>query len=151
LSASHRPTHNAAAYIARTKGYPAFPTSVGEHIRKRRLDLKLFQIDAAKITGCDEMTVVDWEKGHSIPALCHMAGIVQFSGFDPLPEGVDLAGKLLHHRQSRGMSQKQFAAQIGLDPGTLARWERRERFPDAKQLGKLGRAGLRMGNGRGIR
>lgn len=67
-------------------------------------------------------------------------------GLDPLPEGSDLAGKLLHHRQLRGMSQKQFAAQIGVDPGTLARWERREHVPDGKQLGKLERVGFRIGN-----
>ena len=134
----------------RIRDYPANPKTVGEHIRKRRLDLKLFQIDAAKIIGCDEMSVVNWEKGHSQPALCHMTGIVEFLGFDPLPEGDDLAGRLLHHRKSRGMSQKQFAAQIGVDPGTLARWERQERSTDERQLGKLGQAGFRMGNVTGI-
>ncbi len=79
-----------------------------------------------------------------------MAGIVEFLGFDPLPEGNDLAGKLLHHRKTRGMSQKQFAAQIDVDPGTPARWERSERQPDEKQLKKLGRVGFRMGNATGI-
>ena len=32
-------------------------------IRKRRLDLGLRQIDAAKMIGCEEMSVVNWEKG----------------------------------------------------------------------------------------
>ena len=137
-------------YLERIQGYPATPTSVGEHIRKRRLDLKLLQIDAARIIGCDKMSVVNWEKGRSLPALCHMAGIVEFLGFDPLPEGDDLAVKLLHHRKSRGMTQKQFAIQIGVDPGTLGRWERRERFPDQTQLGKLRREALGMGNAIGI-
>ena len=95
--------------------------------------------------------MVNWEKGHSQPALCHMAGIVEFLGFAPLTDGDDLAGKLLHHRKSRGMSQKQFAAHIGIDPGTLSRWERRERSADERQVGKVERAGFRMGNASGIR
>ena len=130
----------------RIKGYPASPTSVGEHIRKRRLDLKLFQIDAARRIGCNEMSVVNWENRHTQPALSHMAGIVEFLGFDPLPEGDDFAGKLLHHRKLRGISQKQFAAQIGIDPGTLGRWERGECQPDEKLLRKVRKAGLGMGN-----
>ena len=133
-------------YVERIKGYPTSPVGIGQHIRKRRLDLKLRQLDVAKIIGCDEMSVVNWEKGHSLPALCHMARIVEFLGFDPLSEGDDFAGKLLHHRKLRGMSQKQFAAQIGVDPGTLARWERGERQPDEKLLRKVRKAGFGMGN-----
>ena len=37
------------------KGYPAEPRSIGEVIRKRRLDLNLRQVDAAKSIGCNEM------------------------------------------------------------------------------------------------
>ena len=70
----------------RIRDYPRSPTTVGEHVRKRRLDLNLRQIDAAKIIGCDEMTVVNWEKGHTQPSVNHMAGVVRFLGFQPLPE-----------------------------------------------------------------
>ena len=41
-------------------GYPTDPKTVGEMIRKRRLDLGLRQIDAAKMIGCDEMSIVNW-------------------------------------------------------------------------------------------
>ncbi len=46
--------------------------------RKRRLDLDLRQIDVAKIIGCNELTVVNWEKSHRKPRISHMAGIIRF-------------------------------------------------------------------------
>jgi DNA-binding transcriptional regulator YiaG len=35
----------------------------------------------------------------------------------------------VNHRKAMGMTQKEFARQIGVDPSTLARWERGEREP----------------------
>ena len=116
-------------YFTEKKGYPASPKTIGEMIRKRRLDLGLRQIDVAKIIGCDEMSMVNWEKGHSTPRVNHMAGVVGFLGFNPLQEGDTLAQRLVNHRKALGTTQKDFARQIGVDPSTLARWERGERVP----------------------
>ncbi len=44
-----------------------YPTTIGEAIRKRRRDLGIRQVDAAISIGCNEMTVVNWEKGHTKP------------------------------------------------------------------------------------
>jgi len=71
-------------YSTEKKGYPATPKTMGEQIRKRRLDLDLRQIDVAKIVGCDEMTVVNWEKGYATPRINHMPKVVEFLGFNPL-------------------------------------------------------------------
>nr|AEH26506.1 hypothetical protein [uncultured Acidobacteria bacterium A11] len=129
-------------YFQLQTGYTTSPKTVGEAIRKRRLDLKLRQLDAAKIIGCDEMSVVNWERGYRHPSVNHMAGIVSFLGFDPLPVGASLAQKLVNHRKALGLTQRQFASQIGVDPSTLARWERGERPPDDEQLRKLKLAGF---------
>jgi hypothetical protein len=42
-------------YFAEVRSYPSDPTTIGEAIRKRRLDLGLRQIDVAKLVGCNEM------------------------------------------------------------------------------------------------
>lgn len=44
-----------------------------------------------------------------------------------------MAQSLVSHRKALGVTQSQFAAQIGFDPSTLARWERGERQPDGSQ------------------
>ena len=57
---------------------------MNEAIRKPRLDLGLRQIDVAKIIGCDELTVVNWEKGLRTSPVNHLARIVRFLGYNPL-------------------------------------------------------------------
>ena len=73
-------------YGTREVGYPHSPKTIGEHLRKRRLDLKLLQKDVARTIGCTALTLVNWEKGHTKPSVNHMAGVVGFLGFNPLPQ-----------------------------------------------------------------
>ena len=119
-------------YLTEKKGYPTNPKTIGEMIRKRRLDLGLRQIDAAKMIGCDEMSIVNWEKGHRSPRVNHMAGVVEFLGFNPFQNGDTMAHRLINHRKALGMTQKEFAGQLRIDPSTLARWERGEREPTGR-------------------
>ena len=47
--------------------YPKKLRTIGDHIRKKRFDLKLLQKDAAKIIGVSEDTITGWENGRSQP------------------------------------------------------------------------------------
>ena len=67
-------------YFTQVKSYPSNPKTIGEAIRKRRLDLGLRQIDLAKIVGCNEMTIVNWEKGHTRPRTNKMFDVGAFLG-----------------------------------------------------------------------
>jgi len=116
------------------KGYPANPKSIGEMIRKRRLDLRLMQKDVAKIVGCDKATVWNWERGCSEPRINYMGGVVKFLGYNPFERCDTMAQRLVNHRKEFGISQRNFAKQLGVDQGTLARWERGEREPKGKYL-----------------
>ena len=119
-------------HFTEKKGYPANPKTVGEMIRKRRLDLGLRQIDAAKMIGCDQMSVVNWEKGHRAPRVNHLASVVRFLGFNPFQNGDTMAQRLISHRKALGVTQAAFAARLGVDPSTLARWERGQREPTGR-------------------
>jgi transcriptional regulator with XRE-family HTH domain len=114
------------------KGYPVVPKTIGDQIRKRRLDLGIRQIDAARIIGCNEMSIVNWERGHTLPRINHTAGVTRFLGCNPFPARDTLAMQLVNYRKAFGITQKEFARQIGVDPGTLARWERGERKPKGR-------------------
>jgi len=65
-------------YFTEKKGYPATPKTVGEAIRKRRLDLGLKQTEVAKLIGCNELTIVNWEKRHTAPRVNYRAEIAAF-------------------------------------------------------------------------
>jgi len=103
-------------------------------LRKRRLDLGLRQVDVAKMLGCDEMSVVFWENGQRKPYVRSMGKIIQFLGYNPIPTGTTIGERLVAHRKSRGLTQKEFARQIGVDPCTLSRWELGERKPEGAFL-----------------
>ena len=62
----------------RDKAYPKEVTTIGDAIRKRRLDLGLLQRDVAKIIECDKASVLNWEKGHTHPSANHMLQVVNF-------------------------------------------------------------------------
>ena len=68
-----------------------------------------------------------------------MPEIIAFLGGNPLPSANTLAEQLVRQRTTLGLSRKEAAAKIGVDPGTLARWERGEREPAGGHLGRVKR------------
>ena len=86
-------------YFKEKTGYPTSPKTIGEMIRKRRIDLGLRQKDVAKRIGCTVSTVTNWEQSHTaFPQINHMARAVRFLGFNPLPNGDTVAKRLVNHR-----------------------------------------------------
>jgi DNA-binding transcriptional regulator YiaG len=49
------------------KPYPKELNTIGDQIKKKRLDLNLRQVDLAKLLGVTEDTIRNWEKNRSIP------------------------------------------------------------------------------------
>jgi len=112
--------------------------TLGDHIKKRRLELGLYQLQVAEAIGVDECTITNWEKNRTTPMLWALPKIIEFLGYDPtLSEPKTLSEKLFQYRRSRGVSQKEMAKSLGIDPTTLARWEKNESEPNVKLKGVL--------------
>jgi DNA-binding XRE family transcriptional regulator len=60
------------------KDYPVRPKTLGEKIRKHRMDLGLFQKDVAKFVGVATDTVRLWEKDRTKPSEMHLRKIKEF-------------------------------------------------------------------------
>jgi site-specific DNA recombinase len=105
--------------------------TVGDHIRRRRLTLKLLQRQVAKQLDVNEATVHNWETNIAQPRLHFMPAIIRFLGYNPLPPPTPggWGDRLVSCRTALGVSQKELAGQLAVDPCTLARWERSEREP----------------------
>jgi transcriptional regulator with XRE-family HTH domain len=112
--------------------YPATLHTIGDHLRRRRLDLGLLQREVAERTGADTSTVTNWELNRTEPALWFLPGIIRFLGYSPSTDDGSIGGRLLAYRRERGLSQAAFARLLGVDPGTLGRWERGLRMPTGK-------------------
>jgi transcriptional regulator with XRE-family HTH domain len=108
---------------------PVHPQTIGDHLRLRRLTLKLQQKQVAKRLGTTEAACGNWELHGATPSLTYMPAIIEFLGYNPLPPAANWAERLVRGRTTLGLTQKTFARKLGVDPSTLARWERGEREP----------------------
>jgi transcriptional regulator with XRE-family HTH domain len=73
------------------------PKKIGEHIRKRRLDLGLLQLEVATMIEVTESTIWNWEHGTE-PELRHMPKIIEFLGYVPFECPGDPLGKLRYFK-----------------------------------------------------
>ncbi|HYC44587.1 MAG TPA: helix-turn-helix transcriptional regulator [Burkholderiales bacterium] len=100
------------------------PQTVGDHVKRRRLELGLTQIEAGQRLGVTQFTVINWESGERRPATRHWPALLEFLGYDPehsVPG--TLAEQLTSERRKRGWSQRQAAKAFGVDPSTWSSWE----------------------------
>lgn len=104
-------------------GYPKSFNTLADHLKRRILDLGLTQKEAAERLGVGATTVAKWLKERGVPELRRWPRVIRFLGYDPRPTPKDLGQRLVQYRQSRGLSQVEMAAKLGVDPGTLSRWE----------------------------
>jgi transcriptional regulator with XRE-family HTH domain len=103
--------------------YPKEINSLGDHLRKRRLDLGLLQREVAEKIGVDESTIYNWERQRTVPEIRFIARIIEFLGYDPIKEPESFGEKLKIRRLKLGLSQRKLATIFGIDPGTLGSWE----------------------------
>ena len=70
-------------------------------------------------------TILNWEKGHTEPPVEAVPALLQFLGYDPLPEPTTLPERLLAKRRVMGWSIRKAAQNVGVDPGAWRDWEQR--------------------------
>jgi transcriptional regulator with XRE-family HTH domain len=99
------------------------PRTLGEHVRRRRLEMKLTQKEVAAQFGVVSWTILNWEKGHTEPPIGSIPGIIRLLGYDPFPGPNTLSEHLLAKRREMGWAIEQAARTLGVDPSTWRNWE----------------------------
>jgi transcriptional regulator with XRE-family HTH domain len=120
-------------------GMPAELRTVGDHLRRKRLTRKMLQKHVAEEIGVDKSSIHNWETAVTEPGFEYMPAIIRFLGYNPLPAGNGWGERLLRRRTTLGLSQEASAKRLGLDPSTLAKWERGEREPTGALLSRVKR------------
>lgn len=118
-------------------GYPEDPKTLGEHLRRVRLDRGLWQKHVAAEIGCSKASLLNWEKRRAAPEVRFWPAILRFLGYDPRPVPASFGGRLRAAREAEGLSEEALARKLGLDPGTVAAWERdevRRRYPRIRRV-----------------
>jgi transcriptional regulator with XRE-family HTH domain len=113
------------------------PETLGEHILARRRSLKLKQRELAKQLKVREETIINWEKGRTTELPYKLwPSILEFLGYNPLPEPQSVPEKLQKLRRKMGWTIKQAATHSGMDEGTWSRFEEGRR-PWSHELREL--------------
>ena len=91
------------------------------------MELEISQSQLAERLRVRTDTIRNWERNRTSPALGYLPMVLEFLGYDPAPIATETLGeKLLKYRRDRGITQKELAQQIGIDPTTLSRLERNQ-------------------------
>jgi transcriptional regulator with XRE-family HTH domain len=96
------------------------------------MDLGLTQKEVARQIGATVQTIENWEKGRTMPEARHYPQIFGFLGYDPRPKPEPLGERIRWAREREGLSQRELARKLGLDPATVHAWEAgtvRKRYP----------------------
>lgn len=120
--------------------YPKSLTTIGDHLRKVRLDRGLRQRDVAGIIGADPFTVLNWETGATNPKLRYLPAIIRFLGYNPIPvdPALPLQVKLKARRWELGLSLKELAKNLKLNEYTIRKLEAgRSKKPTRETLEKV--------------
>lgn len=100
--------------------------------------MKLYQKDVAKTIGVDPLTICNWENNLTTPRLYLLPKIYHFLGYNPSQGNATTFGeKIKEYRIQRGLNLRRLAKELGIDPGTLAGWEKGMREPRRKLKKRL--------------
>ena len=75
--ADYLPSHNRGIPV------PKEPATIGGHLRKRRLQLKILQPEAARRLGVSTVSLSRWECDKVLPTTPHHPRIVTYLGYNP--------------------------------------------------------------------
>ena len=101
------------------------------------MELGFRQKDVGKLFRVDAFTVLNWEKGKTIPATRYLPRITTFLGYDPFPAPRTLGKRVVAARRRLGISRKKLALRLNVDEGALKRWEEDRMTPRRNCLSKI--------------
>ena len=112
--------------------------TLGDHLRKARLDRGLSQPEVARLLKVTPDTVTGWELNRYEPTIKCAGAIIAFLGYFPFTlDDCSLGKQLYYARLITGKTQQEVAQEIGCDESNLRRIELDQRRPQTKTYKKI--------------
>ncbi len=121
----------------RPKSYPKELNTLGDHLKKKRLDLGLLRKEVAHIIGVNTTTVRNWETNRFAPKIRYIPRIIHFLGYVPYRPSQSFSEWLRTCRTAAGLSQEKLATALKVNESTVAGWEQGRHMPTAKSEEKI--------------
>jgi transcriptional regulator with XRE-family HTH domain len=129
-----------------TRSFPISkePKTLGQHLRKKRFEMGMRQVESALKLGVTCKTLSDWETDRIYPSLTMQTRLVEYLGYDPFiirglgtlkgnetlgvaflsPDGTLTQGQRIRYwRMGLKKTRKKMAAELGICAKTLWGWE----------------------------
>jgi DNA-binding transcriptional regulator YiaG len=109
--------------------------TIGDHIRKWRINNHLFQADVAKRLGVCEDTIVGWEMRNIKPSVRQVPGITQLIGYLPIEvDSSTFGGRIAIYRYKQGITPKELGLLVSADASTVRAWEAGKNTPHKNRI-----------------
>ena len=117
---------------------PQILNSIGDHLRKKRLEEHLTQADVAQLLGVNKISIENWENNHNAPKIYALPKIIEFLGYIPFELLKESMGdKIKSYRKEHGLSQRKLAKLLSVDQTTIRDWERNTHKPSKKLIKRI--------------
>ncbi len=103
--------------------YPRDLSTLGNHLKRCRLDQGLYQKEVAEQLGVCVHTVRNWESGQTAPGIRHWRAIIRFLGYDPHPAPRTLGERIFAARRQLGMTYRELGVVLGVPADAARGWE----------------------------
>ena len=118
--------------------FPAILETLGDHIRKRQIELQLRPKEVARILGVSIDTIYRWRRKQWRPSIRRKGKIIQFLGYNPFPEtAVSLGEKIRNYRATHELTIGELAAALGVTKGTIHSLEKNKHKPRKRLAERL--------------
>ena len=117
---------------------PMHLNTLGDHIRRRRIEKGQLQKDVAQIIGVSKDAVTYWENNRSQPQIHYYPAIISYLGYYPFDHETEgFAGKIKKLRYSKGYSYKQMGIVFGINGSSVRAWERGLNVPVGNRINSI--------------
>jgi len=123
--------------IPKIAGYPRELVTIGNHIKRCRLDRGQLQKDVAQALDVCLGSIGNWEHDVGYPEVRFWPALTDWLGYDPNPEPENVAELLLALRRRLGFSQLSLATVIDVAPETISGWEQPAHRPTGRARRQL--------------
>jgi DNA-binding XRE family transcriptional regulator len=121
-----------------SKSNITIPTTIGEHIQKKRLEQHLTQTRLSELLNITSECLVSWERGYNVPNTSMYPRIIEFLGYVPFEtKNLSFPKQLIAARKIAGLTQTKLAKMIDIRWETIRNVELKKHAISPKVRAKL--------------
>ncbi|MFN0277214.1 MAG: helix-turn-helix domain-containing protein [Pyrinomonadaceae bacterium] len=123
--------------VAPRTPYPHTIVTIGDALRKRRLEQGLTVKNVAEQLDVNEATIRNWETNRRTVQLRFRGQVHDFIGVCPCGVLLPFGARLKERREYAGFTRKALAEILTVDEHTVSAWERSKYSPTSVHVGKI--------------